>query len=235
MVSVAGALRAIRRGRDKSAYYRMWHLRQRAGFRYPDDPAPGAALPFETALLALGKESGALDDCLRLLAEYFQAEDRLMLRVLRHAAYPMFTALAAALIGPLPLAFGGHVVAYVVTASGGALLWAAAGGGMLAAITARFLQRPTYVLGRLLRALTIAVEAGLGLDRAVVLAAEASGSGDVMAHVRRRSAHDLLTRPLSETFAGCPCVPGTALAAMRVAEASGDYSGTLRKLAELYE
>ncbi len=235
MTSVAAALRAVRRGRDKAAYYRMWHLRQRAGFRHPDEPAPGTAAPFETALLDLGKETGSLDDCLRLLADYFQAEDRAVLKVLRHAAYPMFTALAAAVIAPLPLAVAGTPGAYVVAAGGAVALWILAGGALLTGVVGRYLMRPAYVLGRLLRALTLAVEAGLGLDRAALLAAEASGSAEVLAHVRRRPARELLTRPLSETFAGCPHVPVTVLAAMRVAEASGDYAGALRTMAALHD
>jgi hypothetical protein len=37
------------------------------------------------------------------------------------------------------------------------------------------------------------------------------------------------------TFDGCPHVPFTAIAAMKVADASGDYGGTLKKMAELTE
>ena len=229
------ALRAVRAGRDKAAYYRMWHLQLRAGLAYPDEPAPGAAVPFETALVALGKESGKLEECLHLLAEYFAAEDRAVQRVVRQAAYPMFTALAATFIGPLPLVFAGRPGAYVVTAAGGLVLWASAGGSLLLGVVRWFLAQPKYVLGRLLRALTIAVEAGLPLGRAATLAAEASGSAEVVAHVRRAGPRAAAAQPLATTFAGCPCVPREALAAMEVADASGDYGGTLRKLAELME
>lgn len=235
MTSLAAALRAVRSGRDKSAFYRMLHLHQRAGLRGPDIVSPGAQAPFETALLALGEETGKMEEVLRLLADYFAAEDRMMQQVLKHATYPMFTALAATFIAPLPLLFFGRTGFYVVTVAGGLALWIMAGGGLVFGITRRFLNQPRFVLARLLRGLTIAVESGLGLDRAAVLAAQATGNDDVIRHVRAKAARERGTQPLSATFDGCPHVPFTAIAALRVAEASGNYTGTLVKLAELHD
>jgi len=97
------------------------------------------------------------------------------------------------------------------------------------------LNQPKYVRGRLLRALTIAIEAGLTLGRSATLAAEASGDAEVVAHVRRAGAKNVASQPLAVTFAGCPYLPAHAVAAMAIADASGDYSGTLRKMAELEE
>jgi len=229
------ALRAVRRGRDKAAYYRTWHLQLRAGLPYPENPSPGAAVPFETALVALGKESGKLEECLHLLSGYFTAEDRAVQRVLRQAAYPMFTALVATFIGPLPLVFLGHAGAYLLAVTGGLVLWASAGGSLLLGVVHRYLAQAKYVRGRLLRALTAAIEAGLPLGRAATLAAEASGSADIVAHVRRAGARAAATQPLARTFAGCPMVTREMLAAMEVADASGDYAGTLQRLAMLVE
>jgi len=231
----ARAWRSVRLGRDKSAYYRMWHVRQRAGLAYPDQPSPGAPQPFETALVALGKESGKLEECLRLLADYFAAEDRMVLKVLRLAAYPMMTALAATFIAPLPLAFAGSGGAYLITVMAGLALWATAGGTLLTTVMRRYLGQPRFVLARLLRALTFAVESGLPLARSAALAAAASGSAGIVAHVRGVSERAAATQPLASTFAGCPYVPATAIAAMKVADASGDYSGALKKMAELYD
>lgn len=235
MTSLAGALRAVRSGRDKSAFYRMRHLHQRSGLRRPDTAAPWPPVAFETALLALGEESGKMEEVLRLLADYFQAEDRMMQRVLKHAAYPMFTALAATFIAPLPLVFLGRTGAYLLSVGGGLALWIAAGGGLLTAVTRHYLNHPDFVLARLLRALTFAIESGLGLERAATLAADATGNADVIRHVRSQSARHRSSHPLSGTFDGCPHVPFTAIAAMRVAEESGDYSGTLTRLAELHD
>lgn len=234
MTSLRTALRHVRRGRDKSAFYRMAHLEVRTGLREPG-PSPGAPVPFETALLALGRETGHLEEVTRLLADWFAAEDRAVLQVLKHAAYPMTTALAATFIAPLPLLFtGAGAAAYALTVAGGLALWGAAGGGLLAGVVAAYLQRPGFVLGRVLRALVIAVEAGLPLGRAAQLAADASGSGDVQSWVRRQGPR-VTQQPLAATFRGCPHVDAAALAAMEVADASGDYAGTLGKLAELVE
>jgi type II secretory pathway component PulF len=234
MTSLHAALRHVRRGRDKSAFYRMAHLEVRAGLTQPG-PSPGAPVPFEIALLALGRETGHLEEVTRLLADYFAAEDRMVLKVLKHAAYPMTTALAATFIAPIPLLFtGAGALAYVATVGGGLALWAAAGGGLLAGVVGHYLQRPAFVLGRALRALVIAIEAGLPVGRAVTLAAESSGHPDLRAWVQRQGGR-VAQQPLAETFRGCPIVTPEALAAMQVADASGDYAGTLGRLATLVE
>jgi len=235
MTSLRAALRDVRRGRDKSAFYRMAHLEVRAGMAQPG-ASPGAPTPFETALLALGQETGHLEEITRLLADYFAAEDRMVLRVLKHAAYPMVTGLAATVIAPIPLLFtGAGAGAYAGTVAAGLTLWTVAGGGLLLGVVGHYLQRPVFVLGRLLRSLVIAIEAGLSVGRAAVLAAEASGNADVHAWVMRQGPQRIARQPLAATFAGCPHVPRTALAAMEVADASGDYTGTLTKLADLLE
>jgi type II secretory pathway component PulF len=232
-MTLARALRELRAGRDKAAYYRMWHVREQAGLPWPAEPSPHQLVPFEVALVALGKESGKLEEILALLAAYFAAEDRHVLRVLKHATYPMFTALFAALIGPLRLMVDGHFAVWLLTTAAALALWFFAAGFLLARPVRRHLDKPRYVLGRLLRALTIAVESGLPLSRAALLAAEATGNAEVIAHVRRVGTRAAASQPLEATFAGCPHVPFTAIAAMKVADASGDYGGTLRKLAEL--
>jgi len=234
-VNVATAFKAIRSGRDKAAWYRMWHLRQRAGLAWPAGTSPWAQRPFETALVALAKESGKLEDILRLLADYFNAEDKMVLKVVQKATYPMFVALAAAVIGPLPLAFTSGVGPYVLTAGAGVALWVAAGGSLLMGMIDRYLNKERYVRGRLLRALTFGIEAGLPLGRAASLAAESSGNAEVVAHVKRVGGAALASQSLAKTFAGCPCLPGHAIAAMEVAEASGDFTGTLRRMADLEE
>lgn len=230
----AAAFRAARAGRDKSQYYREWHLRQRAGLPYPALPSPHSPLPFEVALVALGKESGKLEEALRLLADYFMAEDKAVLAVLKQATYPMITALAAAFIAPIPLLARGDSRGYLIALVVALAIWYAAAGGLLLGAIHRHLARPRFVLGRLLRALTIAVEAGLPLGRAAELAAAASGSPEIVAHVRRVGGRTA-AQPLAVTFRGCPHVPFTALAAMEVADATGDYGMTLRKLADLTE
>jgi len=196
---------------------------------------PELFVPFEAALLVLGEETGDLEGCLRLLAEYFTAEHRLILWLKKKMTYPMVNAVAATFIAPFPLLFFGHTGAYLATVFGGLAALGTAGGGLLLAAARWFQQRPRYVRGRLLRALTIGIEAGLPLGRAVELAVEATANPAVTAHVGRLTRERISGQPLAKTFAGCPMVPREMLAAMEVADVSGDYTGTLRKLAELYD
>jgi type II secretory pathway component PulF len=221
-----------------AARTRMWLLqgtRRRQSLTAITRAKPGLFTPFEAALLVLGEESGALEQCLKLLAEYFAAEHRLVLWVRKKLTYPMTQALAATFIAPFPLLFFGHTAAYLGVVGCGLAALLLAGGSLLLAAARWFQQKPKYVRGRLLRALTIGIESGLPLGRAVELAVNATANDAIRAHVARFTREQLSTQPLSKTFAGCPVVPREMTAAMEVAEATGDYTGTLRKMADLYE
>lgn len=109
------------------------------------------------------------------------------------------------------------------------------GGGLLLAAAKWFQQRPKYVRGRLMRALTVGVEGGLPLGRAIELAVAAAANGAVRAYMARFTHDQLSSQPLSRTFAGCPYVDRPMVAAMEVADKTGNYSDTLKRLAELYE
>lgn len=195
---------------------------------------PALFEPFEAALLRLGEEAGALEHCLRLLGDHFAAEHRLMLWVKKKLAYPMMNALAACFIAPLPTLVFGSTAVYLATAFGGVAALLLAGGGLLRGAAAWFRRRPTLVLARLLRALTTAVEAGLPLGRAVDLAVEATGDRALAAHVKAQGRR-VSQQPLGRTFEGCALIPASVVAALHVAEATGDYGETLGRLADLYD
>ncbi|HSJ08255.1 MAG TPA: type II secretion system F family protein [Longimicrobiales bacterium] len=191
--------------------------------------------PFERAVLALGDEAGSLQASLATLATHFAAEHSLLRTVWSKLTYPLVTSFAAIMVAPLGLLIGGRTTAYLVIVATGFTLWYAFGGSAVAALARRYANRPAFMLARLARALAGGVEAGLPLDRVIALAAASTGHPRVIAHVRALSARQLAAQPLSETFAGCPAVPFEMIAALRVAEASGDFSTGLRKLAELYD
>jgi hypothetical protein len=159
----------------------------------------------------------------------------MILKVIKQAAYPMFVALAGAVIGPLPLLFTIGVGAYLLSAGLLVGVWLMAGGSLLMGAVNKYLNQSKFVRGRLLRALTIGIEAGLTVGRAATLAAEATGNAEVIAHLQRVGATSVAQQPLAKTFAGCSHVPAHIIAAMEVAERSGDYAGTLKKMAELEE
>lgn len=192
-------------------------------------------VPFEAALIEFGDESGHLEQSFRLLADYFAAEHRMMLRLKKDLAYPMLSALAAVVIAPFPILFFGNAGLYLLTVAGGFTMVFAAGGTLLLSVARWYGQKPRFVLGRLCRALAAGVDAGLSLDRVVTLAARASGSPDLVHHVERRTVHERATHRITETLRGAAVVPYEVIAALEVADASGNYRDTLGKLASLYD
>ena len=196
---------------------------------------PDLFIPFEASLIALGEESGGLEDILQLLAGYFEAEHRMMLWVKKKMSYPMMNLIATIFILPFPILLFGDVLQYVLTVTAELIAAIMFGGTVLLAVARWFRRHPKIVLVRLCRALALGVEAGLSLDRVVQLAVDAAASGDLTAHVSRVPAPQLRAQPLEKTFAGAPGVPFEMLAALKVADETGDYGNTLRKLADLYE
>lgn len=235
MRSLPVALRELGRSKQKAAFYRMMHLQVKTGLRWDQLRSPGEPVPFETALLRVGAEAGKLQETTQLLADYFSAEYRAVQQVLRHATYPMFTALAATFIAPLPMLVAGSAGGYVATVAAGLVLWALAGGSLLLSVVHFFLRQPKYVRGRLLRALTFGIESGLSLGKAVALAVDAADDEGIRRHVAQFGPVRVNGQPLAETFRGCTLFTVEMIAALTVAETSGDYAGSLRKLADLYE
>jgi type II secretory pathway component PulF len=191
--------------------------------------------PFEAAVLAFGEESGTLEQSLSTLVTHFKAEHRLLSRVWSKLTYPLVVSLAFIVIGPLPLFFIGQSRLYWITVASGLAAWYGFGGTVITGLAATYANRPEFVLARLGRALAAGIEAGLPLDRVATLAAEATGHPLIIAHVKTQDVRQLATRPLSDVFSGCAVIPGEMIAAMQVAEVSGDFSGALRKLADLYD
>jgi type II secretory pathway component PulF len=189
---------------------------------------------FERALLTLGEESGRLDEALRLLADFYMKKHQLMLWVKKKMAYPLFTALAACFIAPLPLAFSGSTGTYFVAAFGSVALLLFASGGIVATVAARYGRKPPLARARMARALSTAISAGLTIPRAVRLAADASTNPEIRAFVHRQSEKQLSARPMAVSLAGCPHLTPDFMAMLDVAERTGDF-GALARLAELYE
>jgi type II secretory pathway component PulF len=196
---------------------------------------PRLFLPFEAALLELGEESGQFDECLRLLADYFAAEHRMILWIKKKMTYPMFNVVAAIFILPFPLLFFGHTGKYLLTVGSGLLVAFTAGGALLLAAARWYGGRTKFVLGRLARALALGVEAGLPLDRVVDLGVEAAASPRLTAHVAGIPHTVRGSQPLAATFAGSGVVPQQMLSVMEVADQTGNYSDTLKRLADLYD
>jgi type II secretory pathway component PulF len=195
---------------------------------------PDLLAPFESALLELGDEAGRLEDIFKLLGDYFTAEHRMIVAIKQKMSYPMMNAVAAIFIAPFPILFFGNAALYTITVVSGLVLALAFGGTLLLAAAKWYRRKRKFVLARLCRALALGVEAGLPLDRVVTLAVKAAADPDVAAHVQRLSARQRGSQTLADTFAHT-IVPTKMLAALRVADASGNYGDTMKKLAALYD
>jgi type II secretory pathway component PulF len=189
---------------------------------------------FERALLTLGEESGRLDDALRLLGDFYMKKQQLMNAVKKQMTYPLFTGLAACFIAPLPLLVFGRTTAYMVAAFGMAALLVAGAGSLVAGVAAAYGRKPPMARARMARALATAVEAGLGLPRAVRLAAEASANPEIQSFVSRQSEKQLASRSIAASLEGCPHLTPEFTAFVQTAEATGDFA-PLARLADLYE
>lgn len=196
---------------------------------------PRLTAPFERAILCFGEEAGTLEQSLASLTGHYKAEHRLLLKVWSKLTYPLIVSLAFIVIAPLPLVFIGRTGAYWVSVISGLAVWYGFGGSVVAGLAAHYAQQRNFVLARLARAIATGVEAGLPLDRVVTLAVQSTSHPDISAHVRKIPVQQLATQSLSETFAGCAVIPIEMSSALRVAEVSGDFSGALRKLADLYD
>lgn len=190
---------------------------------------------FERSLLLLGDESGRLEQSLRLLAEFYLKKYQLMLYVRKQMAYPLFTGIIGTFVAPFSLLYFGHVAAYLAIVTLGLTAWLLAGGSIVLWAANRYGRAPRLVRARLARALTTAIEAGLPLARSLRLAADASADPDVARFVAAIDDRTLGSSAIAETMANCPHMTPDFLAVLSVAERTGDFSGSIGRLATLYE
>ncbi len=197
--------------------------------------APQLFEPFESALLAMGEESGQLDLTLTQLADFHTRQYRVILAVRKWMSYPLFVSLFAVVALPLPLVFAGRVTAYWIAAGFGLVAWFAFGGFVFGGLAQRYQRRPQFVRARFARTLALCIGAGLPLPRAALLAAEASGDPALLAQLRRLGERRPASQPLSASLEGAPVLTPELRAALIVAEQTGDFAGPVGRLADLYE
>ena len=191
--------------------------------------------PMERAVLTLGEETGTIVESFQLLADFYHAKHRLILWIKKQMAYPMFTALCMVFIAPFPLLYFGQVRAYAGFVITGCVAWVTTGGSLVLAVAQSYGKRPTLVRARFARALATGVEAGLPLPRALRLAADAAADPALSAFVAGMDEHQLVAGSLAETFSDAPHMTADLIGALAIADGTGDFSTTLRRLAELYE
>lgn len=154
-----------------------------------------------------------------------------MLWVKKKMSYPMMNVLAGIGIAPFPVLFFGDAVRYFTTVGIELVLAMAFGGALLRIVARRYRNRPKVVRARLCRALAIAVEAGLPMDLGVQAADDAS----LTEHLARLPAAARANQTLADTLAGWSRLTPDMQQVLGVADQAGDYTNTLKRLADLYD
>ena len=188
---------------------------------------PKLFAPFEGAMLSAGDESGTLSQSLRLLTEYFTREFKQCLKVRNLLGYPVFLGMLASFSLPFVLLPKRPMKTYATAIAIMLAAFLLLGGVFLSILESILLNTIALTRARFARVLASTLEAGLPLGRAVRLAVDASGNRGLTEHIKKRSERELSTTPLAKLFEGCEEVPAELLGQMRVADATGDYSGTL--------
>jgi type II secretory pathway component PulF len=154
-----------------------------------------------------------------------------MLWVKKKMSYPMMNVLAGIGIAPFPVLFFGDAVRYFTTVGIELVLAMAFGGALLRIVARRYRNRPKVARARLCRALAIAVEAGLPMDLGVQAADDAS----LTEHLARLPAAARANQTLADTLAGWSRLTPDMQQVLGVADQTGDYTNTLKRLADLYD
>jgi len=157
---------------------------------------PGWLPSFDLALIQAGEQSGRLDVCCRLLADYYRTRADLARRTISDLAYPVFLIHAAVLITPtLTLLFGGSVTTFFYQTAGILVplytvvflvifacqgqhgeQWRGAMERWLHGLPLIGIARRNLALARLAAALEALLSAGVPVIQAWELAADACGS-----------------------------------------------------------
>lgn len=158
-----------------------------------------------------------------------------MLWVKKKMSYPMMNVLAGIGIAPFPVLFFGDAVRYFTTVGIELVLAMAFGGALLCIVARHYRNRPKVVRARLCRALAIAVEAGLPMDRVVDLGLQAADDASLTEHLARLPAAARANQTLADTLAGWSRLTPDMQQVLGVADETGDYTNTLKRLADLYD
>jgi type II secretory pathway component PulF len=187
---------------------------------------------FESAMLVAGEETGTLAAALARLADLYGRDYKKMLRIRVLLGYPIFFWVIGAFVAPLPLLKTRGWQGYLTGVGLGLVALFLIGGVFLSLIGGVLAAGSTASIERFARALASLSEAGIPIGRVVRLAVDVSQNAELARHIAKRTERELNTTPMATLFAGCRAVPPGLMSQMAVADASGDYAGTLRRYAD---
>lgn len=211
---------------------------------------------FDKALLEAGEQSGRLDECFRLLANYYEERAKLAREVIGQMIYPACIVHFALLVFPVSLlvaavlqdqwtallvekavAFGtlyGVGVALVLAGGGSrAEWWRATMEQLMGVVPVLGTARRNLALARLTAALEALFSAGVGIVDSWELAARASGSPALAREVMKwRPQVEVEQKTPGEILADKGVFPAMFTSLYRTGEISGQLDDTLKRLHE---
>ena len=216
----------------------------------------GSWLPsFDITLIEAGEKSGRLDQCFRLLADYYSDRARLTRQMIGDLAYPAFLLHFAVFILPFADLFqSGNVWRYLGQTFGVLIPLYAATGLLVYALQSKHGETwrawvesaldPVPILGtarrylalsRLSAALEALISAGVTILEAWQLAAAASGSPALRRAVLALGPSLIAGQTPAETISGSPRFPQLFVNQYTTGEVSGKLDETLRGLHQYYQ
>lgn len=261
-IPIVHALEQIERRPPASAYHKpLQHLL--------NEIAKGATLAeslqrldwlpaFDLALIGAGEQSGRLDACFRMLADYYNDRARVIRQVISQLIYPVGLVHLAAFVflivlpfahsqfnASLPLLFAkAALILSPIYGAVGLMIYATQskhGENWRARIEA-FLRwvpilgtaRHYLALSRLAAALEALISAGVNIFEAWDLAATASGSPALRRAVAAWKSRVVAGQMPSEAVSLCPLFPGTFANLYASGEVSGKLDDSLRQINRIY-
>ena len=213
---------------------------------------------FDLALITAGEQSGRLDACFRMLADYYNDRARVIKQVIAQLIYPVGLIHFAAFIFLIVLPFAGSQfnASLPLLCAKAALILSPLYGAVALMIYAsqskhgenwravmESLLRPVPILGtarhylaqsRLAAALEALISAGVNIFEAWDLAATASGSPALRRAVAAWKSRVVAGQMPSEAVNLCPLFPGTFANLYASGEVSGKLDDSLRQINRIY-
>jgi type II secretory pathway component PulF len=206
---------------------------------------------FDKALLEAGEKSGRLDECFRLLANYYEERAKLAREVMGQMLYPVIILHLAIFVFPPSLlkaafwdgAWGAFIASKVLGYGllyGGAVasgsrsqVWRATMEGILGLVPVLGRARQNLALARLTAALEALFSAGVGIVDSWELAARASGSPALAREVMKwRPQIEVEQKTPGQILADKNVFPAMFTSLYRTGEISGQLDDTLKRLHE---
>lgn len=234
------------------------HLRQGNSFSSALHSLGRWAPPFDLALIEAGERSGRLDDCFKMLADYYESSARRIRQVIGRMLYPAGLLHFALLIFPIDQlrglilegntnAFLMQKVATFLPAYIGVLVlvmlfqskrfpfWRSIIEMIMAWIPFIGAARKALALGRLTAALEALINAGVNVVDSWELAASASGSPAILRTVRKWRPHiESGGMTPGELLLTSSTFPNMFASIYKSGEISGQIDDALRRLREYY-